>query len=223
MSEFWLMLKISLVVWLLFIFFIYFIVNEKFRSLIRIILYYFSYYSGIYFIFRKFIPSQKKILPTGVIWIVGIYFAAYAFTDQRYENQLNQVELRYTIFTSQVAAGTKFSNQTLMKILNTNLPVKPYVSISKFWTLPQSFLYSRYPAPFFLSYGYSSAAEFRADVINQWKNKLEGADFSGATKLESADFKFANLKRANFGNIILAKADFGDSNLEMTNSILQSS
>lgn len=213
MSEGWILFKVSLVVLILFIFSTFLIVSENFRSKIKICLCTCLYYSGVCYAFRKFIPTKKEFLPTGVIWLIGIYFAAYAFTVQRYENRLDKVETKYIIFTTQVAAGAKFSNQRLMKILNTNLPIKPYVSISKFLSIYHSFRDDSYHESFFHSYGYSSASEFRTDIINQWKNKLEKADFSEA-KFEIADFKGASLKRANFRDAILVEADFSNSNLE---------
>lgn len=209
MSENWMFLKISLVAWLLFVFSAHLMTSEKLRSKLKI----FSYYSGVTFVFRKFIPTKKGILPTGIIWFIGIYFAVYAFTAQRYENQLDKVESRYNIFTTQIAAGAKFSNERLMKILNKKIPIKPYIFNPP--SIFQSFDDYHFNEPFFHSYDYSSAPEFRAEIIKQWKNKLEGADFNAAN-LEGADFGGANLKRVNFKNANLVGANFSRANLEGT-------
>lgn len=209
MYESWMSLNVSLVVWLLFIFSTYLMTSEKFRSKLKV----FFYYSGVTFIFRKFVPTKKNILPTGLIWFIGIYFATYAFTAQRYESQLDKVELRYNIFTTQVAAGTKFSNKRLMKILNKKIPIKPYVF--RPLSIIQSFADYYFHEPFFHSYDYSSAQEFRAEIINQWKNKLEGADFFAAN-LERTDFGGVNLKRVNFKDANLKGANFSRANLEGT-------
>lgn len=197
MDELW---KISLVVWSLFALSIL-LLKYGIRCCFTI----FFYYTGLTFIGRKFVPNKKNIYPTGVIWFVGIYFAVFAFTAQRYESQLDKSELRYNIFTTQVSAGARFSNERLMAILNTKLPVKP--SISSPISIIKSFLDSRFSEQFFHSYNYTSASEFRSIVISEWKNKLEEADFSDA-HIEYANFNCTNFNRANFINSKFQNAKF---------------
>ena len=51
-------------------------------------------YSGMEFIYRKFNPSNPQALPTGVIWLFGIYIAFFGVASQRYENRLDRIENR---------------------------------------------------------------------------------------------------------------------------------
>ena len=174
----------------------------------------FFYYSGIKFIISKFIPIDKKKLPTGVIWLLCLYFAAYAFTSQRYESQLDRIEFKYNTFTAQIAGGTKFSNSTLMRILNEKIPVMP--SIENPISVFQSFFYGLYSWCFY-EIDFETAADYRQDIIREWDRKLnwadfnraelEGVDFRGA-KLYGADFFWAELDHANFKEALLDGADF---------------
>lgn len=179
----------------------------------------FFHYSGIKFISRKFVPPKTSDrFPTGFIWLIGLYFAAYAFTAQRYENLLDKVEFKYTIFTTQVAAGAAFSNKYLMDILQENIPIKPM--IYRPTTIYKSFLYGPvYFEKFYKNYKniygkyYQSADSFRQDIISQWSKRLEGANFRYA-KFEWADFKYAQLKEATFQDAYLERAEFWDAQLE---------
>nr|WP_319393719.1 pentapeptide repeat-containing protein [uncultured Desulfobacter sp.] len=180
----------------------------------------FFHYSGITFIFRKFFPAkQSDKCPTGFIWLIGLYFAAYAFTNQRYENELDKVEFQYNIFTTQVAAGAKFSNRRLMIILNEDIPERPV--IYKPMTIWKSFLYDPDHCKHFYNANkntdqkyYENAQTFRQEIISQWDRKLEGADFKNAVELQEADFSKAMLKGADFGKAELEEADFIEARLE---------
>ncbi|MCG8632832.1 MAG: hypothetical protein MI863_03340, partial [Desulfobacterales bacterium] len=99
-------------------------------------------YSGAKFIISKFVSTKEAPLPTGVVWLIGLYFAAYAFTSQRYESRLDKIEFRYSTFTTQIAANATFSNDRLMGILNEKIPVKP--SIYNPFSIFKSFLYGPY-------------------------------------------------------------------------------
>ena len=61
-------------------------------------------YSGMEFIFRKFYPSKyPQPLPTGLIWLVGIYVAFYGVASQRYENRVDIIENRANSIFTQLA------------------------------------------------------------------------------------------------------------------------
>ncbi len=187
----------------------------------------FVYYSGIRFVWEKFCPTEKNKFPTGFIWLVGLYFAAYAFTFQRYESLLDKVEFRYNTFTSQIAGGAKLSHGRLMAILTDKIPVKP--DIYSPLSIYRSFAYDRYTTSYFetrvnnLNQTYKSASEFRQGVLLQWGRKLQLADFYKAqlqsvilanTHLEEAYFGQANLKEANFAFAQLQDTDFSQAQLQ---------
>lgn len=172
----------------------------------------FFYYSGGLFIWRKFVPEKgSNKLPTGVLWILGLYFAAYAFTTQRYEAHLERIEFRYNTFTSQMAAGMKFSNGLLMGILNEKIPLK--ASIYSPISILKSFFYGPCFNFFYQvnkdqkHHFYQSAEDFRQEIIAQWRNRLRGADFRNA-QFKKAFFYGGQLEQADFTNAILEGGDF---------------
>lgn len=174
----------------------------------------FFYYSGIKFIWSKFIPPNEKgsvKLPTGFIWLLSIYLAAYTFTSQRYENKLDKIEFRYNTFTTQIAAGATYSNQILVEILEEKIPVKPH--LFKPISVIKSFDDYHFNNQFFHSYGYKTIKDFQQQIINQWKSKLKGAEFLEAS-LNGFSFIGANFEQARFGDITYKEVPF------MVNNIL---
>ena len=105
------------------------------------------HFSGAKYIYRKFIPVDNGQLPTGFLWLIGLYFAAYTFTAQRYEAELGKIEFKYNLFITQIASGVSFSNDRLMEILNDKIPLKPiyYKPI----TIIQSFVFDAYSESFY--------------------------------------------------------------------------
>lgn len=196
----------------------------------------FFHYSGIKYVSSKFITTQKEPVPTGVVWLFGLYFAAYAFTAQRYESQLDKIEFRYSTFTTQVAAGATFVNKRLMGILHEETPVKPsvYNPIKVFQSFvykPQNFFYQTYSDE--KKESYKTAAAFQQEIITQWDKKLDGANFRGlqldeakfiranlnmadflGAQIEGADFRWAKLVAANFIEAELKMADFRGAQLD---------
>lgn len=203
-------------------------------------------YSGVTYVYRMFIPlDRKKKLPIGFVWLIGIYFAAYAFTAQRYESQLDKIEFRYSTFTTQVGAGATFSNKRLMGILKEKIPVKkPFIYDPK--SVYESFVYNpKSDGPysqFFRTYSdnrekpFTSAVVFRQEIIKQWAQKLKGANFNRAklqrtlfhlaklqgaffmeAKLQEASFMGAKLQGANFSSAELQGVDFSDAELQGVN------
>lgn len=179
----------------------------------------FCYFSGLKIIFRKFIPEKNNSrLPVGFIWLLGLYFAAYAFTSQRYESRLDKIEYQYNIFSTQVAAGATFENDRIMTILNSEVPFKPDIfnPISLFKS------FKGYSEKFFESYGYQSAELFQRVIISEWATKLEGANFKKSNlnhmlfdhfNLNNAWFGESKLKETSFANAKLKNANFVDANL----------
>ena len=183
----------------------------------------FCFYSGLTYIYRKFIPKEKDVPATGWIWLVGtVYFAMYAFTLGRYENKLDDINFRYNTFTAQVLKGVEsFKNERLMKILNTEIPVQPkilepYSVFRSFFTKSNLDSKVGYSEKFFQSYNYASAFDFRQEIINQLTMKLNEAHFINA-EFDRADFVCTNLNGALFWNAKLEWANFGSAKLNGTN------
>ena len=178
------------------------------------------YYSGLKFIYRQFVPVDYKTLLKGVIWLSGLYFAAYTFTAQRYEFQLDRIEYKYNLFITQIGSGGIFSNTKLMGILNETTPVKP--SISKPITIYKSFRDGLYVEYFYQTNTdrdrtpFKSSSAFREEIIRDWKQNLNGANFE-LVQLKGADFNSAQLKGAKFVKAQLDGAYFMDANLEGAN------
>jgi len=50
------------------------------------------HYSGLEFIYRKFVPSKNsEKLPNGFIWFLGIYFAMFGIAFDRHENRATEI------------------------------------------------------------------------------------------------------------------------------------
>ncbi|MEH0020745.1 MAG: pentapeptide repeat-containing protein [Desulfobacter sp.] len=194
----------------------------------------FFYYSGAEFIFQKFFPSKKGTFPTGYIWLVGLYFAIFAVCSQRYEYRLDQLEYRYNVFTTQVAADVPFNNQKLIKILDSEIPYEP-----DFWTMSsviRSFLFPSLNRKFFTTFHeYRENPSLALDSINtlllqNWKHSLQmthlndinfernnliGSLFNDATLIR-VNFKNTILSDSNFDNAIIWGGNFENSHLENT-------
>lgn len=176
----------------------------------------FFIYTGVAYLVSKFVPTLKAPFPAGIVWLIGLYFAAYAFTSQRYESRLDKIEFRYSTFTTQVAAGASFSNDRLMGILNEGIPVKP--SIYSPNSIFKSFVYGPYSDSYYQTYNkkkkpFISAVAFRQQILKQWDKKLQEADFREA-KLQEVDFRGAKLQGAYFMKAELQEADFRGAKLQ---------
>lgn len=212
---------LSLIVWSSLFIFVFFATEGTIEEKVEKDWYYFErffYYSGIKYIYRTFIPAQKnEKTPFGVLWIIGLYFAAFGFTTQRYESQLERVEYKYSIFIAQMAAGETFQYHKILRIFNTKIPVKP--SIQSPASIFYSFCYDQYYMEFYEVYsdGAMSAADvIKSETVREWHKKLDDADFQSA-QLKNVNFWNASLKRANFYKAQLEEAIFTNVNLENVN------
>ena len=61
-------------------------------------------YSSAEFIYRKFNPPKDSgALPTGLVWMIGIYVAFFGVASQRYENRVDIIENRTNSIFTQLA------------------------------------------------------------------------------------------------------------------------
>ncbi len=146
-------------------------------------------YSGLEFIFRKFHPSDKpKTLPTGFIWVLGVYIAFFGVMSQRYENRLDRLENRrnavLTLMLNKDSRKTAISQ--VADIQNKMLPFSPGL-----WP-PHTVksLFSRYNQP------HDETRQILIDAIASIKNDLQNVNLTYAY-LEGADLRDANLEGAN--------------------------
>ena len=87
-------------------------------------------YSGLEFIYRKFNPSKDpQPLPTGFIWIVGIYVAFFGIASQRYENRIDIIENRANSIFAQLAVESvqKKALSRIARVQNMTCPYKPNI------------------------------------------------------------------------------------------------
>ena len=175
-------------------------------------------YSGMEFIFRKFYPSKyPQPLPTGLIWLVGIYVAFYGVASQRYENRVDIIENRAnSIFTQLATDVYKKALGRIATVQNMWCPEKPEI------LNPPSVFRS-----LFKEIKYQELVKLLKETIEDWKDLLSdvnlykaslsganlvGASLSGAN-LEGANLTGARLTRANLKRASLLKANLDEANL----------
>lgn len=203
----------------------------------------FYHYSGLRFIKRKFIPPQEnqaegfltklRGLPTGFLWLFGIYIAFFGIASQRYENRVDVIENRANALFSQLSLMENFKFARVGDIQNMTCPEKPYIKypLSVFRSL------------FFKNTRYSEISEHLKNTVTDYKYNLaghalskinlqgvdlsasdlygaylEGANLNGVNfngaNLEDADLRKTDLQNANFYGANLINADMSDANLK---------
>jgi hypothetical protein len=183
-------------------------------------------FSGLEFVLDKFVPKDGGF-PTGFVWLVGIYFAIFAVTSQRYENKVDQQEYKFNIFTTQLSAGVPFDNKRLLSILNTEIPKK--ADFLEPWNVISSFCFPLISDGFYTTFRdpngnfYDTVAKVNGEIIRQWSPKLENlylfdvnlkeADLREA-HLKGAYLPWANLKGADLSLAHLEGADLSSANLK---------
>lgn len=166
------------------------------------------HYSGAEFIWRKFIPEKKDKLPTGWIWLTGIYLALFGIASQRYQSIVDSLEYRHTSFLTTVGAGAPFIGSKLTAIERSNCPIKP--EFTSPWSVITSiiFLQNHYP-PF---------ENLLKVTVQDWKNKLNNANLLGAD-LSNMNLEGANLRRAELQNANLSGANLDSANISQASMI----
>ena len=156
------------------------------------------HYSGSKFIVRKFVPEDKKTLPTGFIWLMGIYIAIFGVASNRYENRIDIIENRANAIFAQLATGNydKAFNR-IATVQNMRCPIKPEIF------KPQTVVGS-----LFKNRKYDEIVVLLRNTLEDWKHELE------YTKLLLADLQGADLTSAKMKGAFLIMADMFGANLE---------
>jgi len=165
----------------------------------------FFYYSGLKYIWRKFIPANKDTLPTGFIWLLGIYLALFLIGTQRYDNRIDIIENRANAVFTQISSNTKMALERIPEIQHMRCPIKPNIFN------PLSVLQSLYKNDV-----YEEMIEFLSQLIVDWKESLKGINLSGAN-LFMANLEDTDLQKTNFSKAALSKVNFSRSNLSEAN------
>ena len=133
-------------------------------------------YSGLKFIYRKFIPVEKSKLPTGPLWIIGIYVAFFGVASQRYENRIDIIENRANaVFTQLSTSIKKKALGRISTIQNMGCPYKPNI-LNPF---------SVFGSLFFPGGKYEEMVVLLKETVEDWKNSLDSVNLDGAN-LEGA-------------------------------------
>ena len=172
-------------------------------------------YSGAASIVRKFNPSDG--LPTGPLWVVGIYVALFSIASQRYENRIDIIENRANSIYAQL--GTTARKKALGRIARVQrmkAPVRPQFSdiASPFVSLVVDTTYQA-----MVNQLRDTVEDRKAelDSVNLFRADLRGADLSKA-HLSQADLREADLFKADLSEAVLSganlfKADLFEANL----------
>lgn len=155
-------------------------------------------YSGAEFICAKFKPSKKpQPLPTGFIWLIGIYIAFFGVASQRYENRVDIIENRAnSIFTQLGTTVYKKALGRISLVQNMRCPEKPKI-LNPFSVFSSLFEETEY----------KELTKLLKETLEDWKDKLDSINLQHAN-LREADLLGANLQRAD-----LFKANLGKANL----------
>lgn len=179
------------------------------------------HYSGAKYIYNKFNPSNElENLPTGLLWVVGIYVAFFGVASQRYENRIDIIENRANAIFAQLGVPSvqKMALSRIPRVQNMWCPKKPEI----IWPhTPFISLFSN------KNYKYEEMVAQLKETIEDWNKSLEGVDLRNAilkdailngvifknTYLKGANLKDAKLMGAKFEGTNLRDADFTDADL----------
>jgi len=198
-------------------------INIKFIKIIDFPIKWIFRYSGLEFIYRKFNPPQNpQTLPTGFIWLIGIYVVFYGLASQRYENRIEIIENRANSVFAQLAVPSleKKALSRIPSVQNMPCPYKPNIlnPLSVFISL-------------FKDGKYAGISAQLQETIEDWKDSLASVKLSKAilraanlrdanlkgADLSKADLRRADLRRADLQEAILQEADFQNANLRGAN------
>jgi uncharacterized protein YjbI with pentapeptide repeats len=166
-------------------------------------------YSGLEFIYTKFNPPKNpQTLPTGFIWLIGIYIAFFGVASQRHDNRIDIIENRVNSIFAQLAIPSvgKKALSRIPRVQNMPCPYKPNIlsPLSVFISL-------------FRESKYEEVSAQLKETIEDWKESLDSINLSEAilreAGLRGANFRGANLQRADLRGANLQEADFQNADL----------
>jgi len=197
--------------------------NIQFLKIISFSIKWLFRYSGLEFIYTKFNPPQNpQALPTGFIWLIGIYVAFFGLAFQRHDNRSVIIENRVNSIFAQLAIPSvgKKALSRIPRVQNMPCPYKPNIlnPLSVFLSL-------------FSDSKYEEVSAQLKETIEAWKDSLDSvnlseailreADLRGAnlrgTNLRGADLRRANLQEADFQNANLRRANLRGADLQGAN------
>jgi hypothetical protein len=166
-------------------------------------------YSGLEFIFRKFYPVKNSSeLPTGLLWLFGIYITMFGIAFQRYESRTFKIDNLVNNVMSQI--DTDRRSFVLSRIPNLQwqpCPLKPEIFNPK----------SVFISLFGDDSQYEEQVEYLKDILVDYRNSLKslnlgycdlrGVVFMGGN-LEKSTLAYAKLHQAVFGNVSFKNTDF---------------
>ena len=157
-------------------------------------------YLGLEFVYRKFNPSSPQTIPTGFIWLIGIYVAFFGVASQRYENRVDLIENRANSILSQLEVPDVRNEilSSLSRVQNMWCPEKPNIlnPITVFRSLIKKS-------------EYDEMVELTRETIENWKKFLDSVSLSEAN-LNGAKLNGANLNDAKLMGVNLSKANLND-------------
>ena len=150
-------------------------------------------YSGLEFIYTKFNPPKNpQTLPTGFIWLIGIYLAFFGVASQRYDSRIDIIENRANSIFAQLAVPSvaKKVLSRIPRVQNMPCPYKPNLlnPLSVFISL-------------FSDSKYEEVSAQLKETIEDWKDSLDSVNLSEAI------LRGANLREANLRGAKLQRAD----------------
>jgi len=134
-------------------------------------------YSGLEFIYTKFNPPKNpQTLPTGFIWLIGIYVAFFGVASQRHDNRIDIIENRANSIFAQLAVSSseKRALSRIPRVQNMPCPYKPNIlnPLSVFLSL-------------FRDSKYEEVSAQLKETIEDWKDSLDSVNLSEAILREA--------------------------------------
>lgn len=160
-------------------------------------------FSGIRLICERIFPPKLDIKnyrkPSSfLVWCIGLYFALYGISIQRYENALNQNQIQINSIFSQLSTNDwKSAISRIPSIQKKKYPFKPDMikPISVFRSL---FVSGQFDA---------DIIDLTNRIIESKKNDLSGISLKGVI-LKNVDLSEANLNKADLSNAEINNSNF---------------
>ena len=168
-------------------------------------------YSGIEFVYRKFIPKDKSVLPSGFIWLVGIYVAFFGLASNRYESRVDAIENRFGSIITLIGTDSKeLAIEQLVSLHQVNIPVPPN------FICPLS----SFKAMFGEGEPHIETINNTKGIISALKNDLDSINLANGNFTE-LDFSDVSFYKTDFSGACLKGTDFSGADLSQTIGLTQ--
>jgi pentapeptide repeat protein len=185
---------------------------KRLWHIIKLTLYFLYNFSGIRHLWESIIcpidKDTKKWKPsTFVLWTFGLYIALFGIASQRYENRVDQIEIRISSIFAQLSTPFyKNAFSTIDDVQRMSCPLKP--NIKKPISVYQSLLKDT---------TYIESVDLLKAIVKNWKDSLKYVNLSKVdlsnTNLSNADLRNTKLWFANLSGADLSGADLSGANL----------